>query len=116
MKERKSILLLLSLFQESGDITQCIRPGLVRAGLGLFYLALYQVASNFISDAVITSETFYENTFIIRIILLSLWAKISLYKYISCWLLTEGVCTMSGIIITIKRYSINIIYRTIRLV
>lgn len=75
---------------------QCIRPGLIRAGLGFFYLALYQVASNFISDAVISSESFYEKTFIIRVLLLGLWAKISLYKYISCWLLTEGVCTMSG--------------------
>ena len=99
----------MSPFQESGDITQCIRPGLVRFGLGFFYLALYQVASNFISDAVITSETFYENTFIIRVILLSLWAKISLYKYISCWLLTEGVCTMSGTVtINISRYMIRI--------
>lgn len=75
---------------------QCIRPGLIRAALGFFYLALYQVASNFISDSVITSESFYEHTFIIRVILVGLWAKISLYKYISCWLLTEGVCTMSG--------------------
>lgn len=55
-----------------------------------------QVASNFISDDFITSENFYERTFILRVLLLGLWAKISLYKYISCWLLTEGVCITSG--------------------
>lgn len=84
--------------KESGDISQCIVPGLLRAALGFFYLSLYQVASNlFISESVITSESFYEKSFIIRVFLVGLWAKISLYKYISCWLLTEGVCIMSGL-------------------
>jgi lysophospholipid acyltransferase 5 len=72
---------LFCIVQESGDISQCIVPGLLRAALGFFYLSLYQVASNlFISESVITSESFHEKSFIIRVFLIGLWAKISLYK------------------------------------
>ena len=78
------LLILFTYFcivKESGDISQCIVPGLLRAALGFFYLSLYQVASNlFISESVITSESFYEKSFIIRVFLVGLWAKISLYK------------------------------------
>lgn len=64
--------------------------------MGFFYLALYQVVSNFIPDSFITSENFYEKTFVLRVLLLGLWAKVSLYKYISCWLIAESVCMVSG--------------------
>lgn len=82
----KPFIVLLLIFpfcivKESGNISQCIVPGLLRAALGFFYLSLYQVASNlFISESVITSESFYEKSFIIRVFLIGLWAKISLYK------------------------------------
>ena len=90
----------LSVIQESGDISQCIRPGLFRAFLGVAYLTVYQVASNFISDYYVTSEDYYELSFLYRVIIIGIWGKVCLYKYISCWLLTEGVCIMSGNYIT----------------
>ena len=64
--------------------------------MGLFYLVLYHFANSFISDDLITSDAFYKQSFLMRVFLLGLWGKVSLYKYISCWLFTEGVCIMSG--------------------
>ncbi len=78
------------------DISECILPGLLRGFLGLLYLVVYQVASNFISDNYVCSENFLELSFVYRMIIIGVWGKVCLYKYISCWLLTEGVCIMSG--------------------
>lgn len=83
--------------KECMDISECILPGLLRGFLGLLYLVVYQVASNFISDNYVCSENFLELSFVYRMIIIGVWGKVCLYKYISCWLLTEGVCIMSGI-------------------
>jgi hypothetical protein len=39
---------------------------------------------------------FQEHSFIMKHVILGLWGRLTLYKYISCWLITEGVCIMSG--------------------
>ncbi|CAJ0932026.1 unnamed protein product [Ranitomeya imitator] len=28
---------------------------------------------------------------------MTIWGKITLYKYVTCWLVTEGVCILSGL-------------------
>ena len=64
--------------------------------MGLFYLVLYHIANCFISDDLITSDVYYNQSFLVRIFMVGIWGKVSLYRYISCWLFTEGVCIMSG--------------------
>lgn len=43
------------------------------------------------SDKYLLSEEYSQHSFLKRCFLLGLWGRINLYKYISCWLLTEGV-------------------------
>ncbi|XP_076032555.1 lysophosphatidylcholine acyltransferase 3 protein nessy isoform X1 [Oratosquilla oratoria] len=81
----------------SGDLPQCILPGLWRGTLGLFYLAVYQVGIQYFPDSYIASEEFNDLALWKRHVIVGLWAKVTLYKYISCWLIAEGVCIMSGL-------------------
>ena len=92
----KILKCISEMLQECGDLSLSIRPGLIRFMMGLFYLVLYHFANSFIYDDLITSDAFYNQSFLVRVFLLGLWGKVSLYKYISCWLFTEGVCIMSG--------------------
>ncbi|XP_042872826.1 lysophospholipid acyltransferase 5-like isoform X2 [Penaeus japonicus] len=75
----------------------CLLPGVLRGGLGLIYLAVYQIGISYLPDAFINSAEYDDLTFWKRHIVVGVWAKITLYKYISCWLIAEGVCIMSGL-------------------
>ncbi|XP_063596631.1 lysophospholipid acyltransferase 5-like [Penaeus indicus] len=74
----------------------CLLPGLLRGGLGLIYLAVYQVGISYLPDSYINSSEYNDSSIWRRHIVVGIWAKITLYKYISCWLIAEGVCIMSG--------------------
>ncbi|KAF2896494.1 hypothetical protein ILUMI_09682 [Ignelater luminosus] len=61
------------------------------------YLIIFQVLGVFVSDEFILSE-YYDNLGILKkCFLLGLWGRYTLYKYISCWLITEGACILFGI-------------------
>ncbi|KAK3863273.1 hypothetical protein Pcinc_018957 [Petrolisthes cinctipes] len=79
------------------ELPPCVIPGMLRGSLGLFYLAVYQVGISWIPDTFINSEDYEALALWQRHVLVGLWAKITLYKYISCWLIAEGVCIMSGL-------------------
>lgn len=44
------------------------------------------------------SDEFYNTSIIYRHFYSGLWAHFALYKYISCWLLTEGMCFLTGML------------------
>lgn len=77
-------------------------PGYMEAGLkrglvGITYLLVNVVGSAFVSDSFILSNNFTNNHGIIaRLLLLGVWGRVTLYKYISCWLLTESVAMCFG--------------------
>ncbi|XP_037797486.1 lysophospholipid acyltransferase 5-like [Penaeus monodon] len=75
----------------------CLLPGLLRGGLGLIYLAVYQVGISYLPDSYINSSEYNDSSIWRRHVVVGIWAKITLYKYISCWLIAEGVCIMSGL-------------------
>ncbi|KAL3270466.1 hypothetical protein HHI36_021013 [Cryptolaemus montrouzieri] len=68
-----------------------------RFGMGFFYLMLYQFLGLFVSDAFLLSQDFKDFSFMRKHLLLGLWGRFTLYKYISCWLLAEGSCILFGI-------------------
>jgi len=41
-------------------------------------------------------SVFQELGIIKKHLILGLWMKVVLYKYITCWLVAEGVCILSG--------------------
>ncbi|XP_012278101.1 lysophospholipid acyltransferase 5 [Orussus abietinus] len=87
---------------QKGESTQPLPPNSLNAGfrrafLGVVYIGLYQIGTLYISNDYVVSAEFLQQGFLQRCFLLGLWGRINLYKYISCWLLTEGVCIVFGI-------------------
>ncbi|KAH8360525.1 lysophospholipid acyltransferase 5 [Drosophila serrata] len=71
-----------------------------RFGAGAFYLVVCQVGLSYFPDSYFLTPEFAKQAFLKKIYYLGFWAKFSLYKYISCWLLTEGA--LIGIGLTYK--------------
>lgn len=68
-----------------------------RAAVGACYLIINVVGSGYLNDKYVISSDFSENHGILmRMLLIGLWGRITLYKYISCWLLTESVAICFG--------------------
>ncbi|XP_068621990.1 lysophospholipid acyltransferase 5 [Battus philenor] len=64
---------------------------------GIIYLIAFQVGVTIFNVKYMLSDQFWEKSFIYRHFYCGLWAHFALYKYISCWLLTEASCIRFGI-------------------
>ncbi|CAH2226425.1 jg727 [Pararge aegeria aegeria] len=64
---------------------------------GLGYLIAFQVGISVFSMKYMMSDEFWETSIIYRHFYSGLWAHFALYKYISCWLLTEASCIRFGL-------------------
>ncbi|KAH0547447.1 lysophospholipid acyltransferase 5 [Cotesia glomerata] len=82
--------------KESGGGSNHIEAGFKRTMQGFLYLFFYQLGTYIISDQYMMSKLDTHN-YISRLLLLGLWGRVNLYKYICCWLLSEGVCMTFGI-------------------
>lgn len=77
----------------------CLVAGTKRAAVGFCYLIINVVGSGYLNDEyVISSDFTNDHGIIARLFLVGLWARITLYKYISCWLLTESVAICFGML------------------
>lgn len=59
--------------------------------LGIIYMILHQLGTWYIPHEYILSMEFRQQPFLKRIFIIGLWGHVNLYKYVSCWLLAEGV-------------------------
>lgn len=82
--------------KEFARYTGNMRAGLVRGGIGLLYLVVHQVGAMFITDDYLMSQEYANSSYVYKLVMLGLWGRVSLYKYISCWLLAEGVASCFG--------------------
>ncbi|GFG41009.1 hypothetical protein Cfor_12605 [Coptotermes formosanus] len=82
---------------KSEALPDSLVPGLKRGGLGFVYLGLYQIGTLFFPDCYLLGNEFQEIQFWKRCLTLGIWGRITLYKYISCWLMSEGVCIIAGL-------------------
>lgn len=57
---------------------------------------MYQIGSTYITDDLVQSKDFADFRLWNQYIILGLWGRIALYKYIACWLVTEGACIVIG--------------------
>lgn len=84
--------------KEFGKYTGNMSAGAKRAAVGFIYLFVNVVGSGYLPDNYIYSEELSANHNILsRIFLLGIWSRITLYKYISIWLLTESVAICFGL-------------------
>ncbi|XP_055678979.1 lysophospholipid acyltransferase 5 [Lutzomyia longipalpis] len=74
-----------------------VDAGLKRFGLGFMYLAIFQILNIFASDTYLLSEDYASAGYFKRLIFLGIWGRLTLYKYMSVWLLSEGACTRFGL-------------------
>lgn len=75
-------------------LPDCISAGLSRALIGFIYVAMFQIGTLYVSDNFLFEPSFQKRNLIKRCLLIGLWGRINLYKYVSCWLITEGVGTI----------------------
>lgn len=75
-----------------------MKHGIKRFVVGAFYLAVYQMLSLFIvPEGLFLSEEFGTRNFPYKLFMISIWGRASLYKYISCWIMSEGATICSGL-------------------
>ncbi|GFU08843.1 lysophospholipid acyltransferase 5 [Nephila pilipes] len=74
----------------------CIGAGLKRLSQGILILSLYQIGNMFIPEKTLLSAEYMEFALWKKLIIIGLWGKIALYKYVACWLISEGSCIMTG--------------------
>ncbi|XP_076472719.1 lysophospholipid acyltransferase 5-like [Babylonia areolata] len=70
---------------------------LERFFLGIVYIGAFQVVVMFVSDDYLQSSAFQERGLLFKCVVLMLWGKTCLNKYIGSWLLTEGAIIYCGL-------------------
>uniref|UniRef100_A0A3P8S4M4 Lysophospholipid acyltransferase 5 n=1 Tax=Amphiprion percula TaxID=161767 RepID=A0A3P8S4M4_AMPPE len=88
----------------AGELTDCpgkppnsVVPAMKRFGLGFLCLLIYAIFSPYYPDSYYQTAEYEAQPFWYRCVFILLWAKIGLYKYVSCWVIAEGVCILSGL-------------------
>jgi lysophospholipid acyltransferase 5 len=75
------------------------KHGLLRFLTGILYLGIFQLLSIVIvPDSLFLSDEFGEKNLLYKLFLVGVWGRASLYKYISCWILSEGAAICAGTI------------------
>lgn len=83
--------------KEFDKYTGFTQAGLLRGGIGLIYLIVNVIGSGYFPDSYLISDDFStRHNILARWLILGLWGRITLYKYISCWLMTEGSAICFG--------------------
>lgn len=65
---------------------------------------IFQGLRLFVSDDFMLSADFANSNFFRKMVLLGMWGRFTLYKYISCWLLAEGGCILFGKYLFVSDY------------
>ncbi|XP_056619375.1 lysophospholipid acyltransferase 5 [Triplophysa dalaica] len=80
-----------------GQPSNSVFPAVKRFSLGMIFLAIFTIGGAYYSDNYFLTDEFEAQPFWYRCVYMLVWVKINLYKYISCWLITEGVCILAGL-------------------
>nr|XP_043890442.1 lysophospholipid acyltransferase 5 isoform X1 [Solea senegalensis] len=87
----------------AGELTDCpgkppnsVIPAMKRFALGFFFLVIYAIFGPHYPDSYYLTDEYEAQPFWYRCVFILLWAKVNLYKYVSCWVIAEGVCILSG--------------------
>lgn len=76
--------------------TQNMQHGFKRFLTGITYLAIYQFLTFIVPNDYFLTEQFINHSFLYKILLVCVWGRCTLYKYISCWILSEGAAMCCG--------------------
>lgn len=76
--------------------TKNFEAGLKRFLTGVVYLAVYQGLTFIVPDGYFMTDDFANRNFPYKLLMVSIWGRCTLYKYISCWILSEGAAICCG--------------------
>ncbi|CRL05936.1 CLUMA_CG018931, isoform A [Clunio marinus] len=79
------------------DGKQNMEHGFKRFLTGAFYLGFYQFLTFVVPDGYFMTPEFENTNFFYKLLLVSIWGRCTLYKYISCWILSEGAAICCGL-------------------
>jgi len=71
--------------------------GLKRLGISICYMTAHVIGSGFLPEFWPNTPAFYETSLVAKLLLMPIWCKLILAKYLSMWLMAEGVCVVSGL-------------------
>ncbi|XP_024123601.1 lysophospholipid acyltransferase 5 isoform X1 [Oryzias melastigma] len=88
----------------AGELSDCpgqppnsVFPAMKRFALGFFFLVIYAIFGPYYQDSYYLTDEFEAQPFWYRCVFILLWGKVMLYKYVSCWVIAEGVCILTGL-------------------
>ncbi|CAD7005994.1 lysophospholipid acyltransferase 5 [Ceratitis capitata] len=82
---------------EFGEHGGRLEASLKRMAIGVVYLTISQVGAIYFPDSYFVSDDYPKASFFWRLVYMGVWAKVIIYKYVACWLLTEGALINLGI-------------------
>ena len=82
---------------EVNHLPKCWKLSLTRLLLGMLYFAGYNFASKYFPSDYLLSDHYHSLSFFAKIAMIAIVARLSLFKYITCWLMSEGASIASGI-------------------
>ena len=71
--------------------------GLKRLGISVRYMTAHVAGSMFLPELWPTTDSFSQTSLAGKLVLLPVWCKLILAKYLSMWLMAEGVCAVAGL-------------------
>ena len=71
--------------------------GFKRLALGFFYMFFHVLGSSLLPADWPTSQHFHSSFLLTKLFLLAFWCRAVLAKYLSAWLMAEGICVISGL-------------------
>lgn len=87
-----------------------IGPGLRRLCFGTLYIGIHQCGSMVFSQEHLVSDEFMNHYFITRCAFVLVWGRILFNQYVGCWMITEGVCMLTGLSYNGKDENGNILW------
>ncbi|XP_041038488.1 lysophospholipid acyltransferase 5-like, partial [Carcharodon carcharias] len=82
---------------QPGHPPNSVLPALKRLSLGMFYLMIHMLASSYFPDEYFLTTEFANRSLGYKCLFITLWGKVTLIKYVTCWLVAEGVCILTGL-------------------
>ncbi|KAJ4923183.1 hypothetical protein JOQ06_022711, partial [Pogonophryne albipinna] len=90
-------LLAGELTDSLGKPPNSVTPAMKRFALGFLCLTIYTIFSPYYPNSYFLTDEYEAQPFWYRCVFVLIWAKVILYKYVSCWVIAEGVCILSGL-------------------
>jgi len=71
--------------------------GLKRLAISICYMTAHVLGSSYLPELWPTTQSFNSTPLMGKLLLMPIWCKLILAKYLSMWLMAEGVCVVSGL-------------------